>query len=158
MADSKPQSTTSTDSQSKGFQLPTPKEGTKPPAETGVPTSTTGSQSGPPKATTQVQTGLPPGKGGTQARDISIAIGILLGCMVIFLFAKKKYSNWLVQNRKNPQAANAAGLWLFLLLSSLAAAAIFPLIRAETFFNEIFFGPVGGIALISLIFLVLKSR
>ncbi|TSA09035.1 MAG: hypothetical protein D4R73_07610 [Deltaproteobacteria bacterium] len=150
-----PQSVMPPANPNKGFQLPPPTGERKQQPAVGA-----GEQKaipGSPKVTTQVPV-QPPKPPDTQTRDISIGIGILIGCMVIFLFAKKKYANWLVQNRKSPKSAGAGGLWLFVLLTCLAAAAIFPLLRSEIFLNAIFLGAVGGVALIALVFMVIKSK
>lgn len=155
MPENKPQSAMPLASPTKGFQLPLPtgEKKQQPAVGSGEQKATPGA----PKATTQIPV-QPPKRTDTQTRDISIGIGILIGCMVIFLFAKKKYANWLVQNRKSPKSAGAAGLWLFVLLTCLAAAAIFPLLRSETFLNAIFLGAVGGVASIALVFMVIKSK
>lgn len=143
--------------QDTGFKLPIPGTGTKEPpgAGSGNPTSQG-------KAADTSTIGAPPGlpKELTthSSRDTAIGFGVLLVLMVVFFFLKNAYANWLVGKRVPPKSANASGWSMFVLLTCLAAGGIFPLANQASFLSLIFLAPVGLLALVSLVFMVLSGR
>lgn len=136
----------------KGFNLPTP--GADPsgsnspnsPTQTGTSTQSSGS----PIAITV--------KSDTSSRDLAIGAGVMVVLLIAFFFAKTSYANWLVGRRVSPKSANAAGWWLFIMLSCLASAGIFPLASQATFLSAIFLVPVLLLAGVTMVLLLLSSR
>lgn len=100
----------------------------------------------------------PPEPSGLETKSVVIGVGVLLIAMVVFFFLRGAYANHLVAKRVEPNRANQAGWWLFVLLTSLAAGAIFALADNARFASLLFLGPLGALALISLIFVVVSSR
>jgi len=94
----------------------------------------------------------------TLARDLTIGAGVMLVLLIAFFFAKNAYANWLVGRRVSPRSANAAGWWVFILLTCLAAAGVFPLASQATFLSVIYLGPVLAVAGVALVLMLLSSR
>lgn len=160
-----------------GFRLPPPKEGTgqlgnpkntptdtpaKVPPSTATPstptaptatTTTTAPASNPPLI--QIGGDVRP---DTSSRDMAIGAGVLVVLFIAFFFAKKAYSDFLVSRKNSPSRANGAGWWLFLLLSSLATAAMLGIVNQAKFLNLLYVGPLMFIALVALILMFLNSR
>ena len=106
----------------------------------------------------QVPTDLLPLKADTSSRDMLIGGAVLLVLFVFFFIVKNGYSNSLVAKKIQPSRANAAGRWLFLLLASLSTAAVLLVVNASKFFSFLVLGPIGGVSLLALIFLIVYSR
>ncbi len=160
-----------------GFRLPPPKEGTgqlgnpkttptdtpaKVPPSTATPstptaptatTTTTAPASNPPLI--QIGGDVRP---DTSSRDMAIGAGVLVVLFIAFFFAKKAYSDFLVSRKNSPSRANGAGWWLFILLSSLATAAMLGIVNQAKFLNLLYVGPLMFIALVALILMILNSR
>lgn len=94
----------------------------------------------------------------TSTRDLAIGVGAMVLLLVAFFFARNAYANWLVGRKVSPRSANAAGWWLFIFLTSLAAGGVFPLAAQATFLSAIFLGPVLLVALAALVMMLLSSR
>lgn len=161
-----------------GFRLPPPKESTgqlgnpKPtPTDTPAPAklpSTTSAPTAPatPAATTTTASASNPPLiqiGGdvrpdTSSRDMAIGAGVLVVLFIAFFFAKKAYSDFLVSRKNSPSRANGAGWWLFILLSSLATAAMLGIVNQAKFLNLLYVGPLMFIALVALVLMILNSR
>lgn len=133
------------DEQNKGYALP-------------IPGAAEPNKEGAGAAITQQEVPVPPSAEGPQTRDLIIGGGVLLVLMIALFFAKNAYANWLVGRRVSPRSANASGWWLFVCLSSLAAAGIFPMINSAHFLTWVFMVPLGGIALLSLVLMILSGR
>jgi hypothetical protein len=159
-----------------GFRLPPPKEGTgqlgnpKPtPGDTPAKVPTTPITPAAPAAPTTTTTTAPAGNppliqiGGdvrpdTSSRDMAIGAGVLVVLFIAFFFAKKAYSDFLVSRKNSPSRANGAGWWLFILLSSLATAAMLGIVNQAKFLNLLYVGPLMFIALVALVLMILNSR
>lgn len=164
-----------------GFRLPPPKEGTGqlgnpkttpsdtpakvPPTTTTTTTPTAPAASAATATTTTAPAGNPPliQIGGdvrpdTSSRDMAIGAGVLVVLFIAFFFAKKAYSDFLVSRKNSPTRANGAGWWLFILLSSLATAAMLGIVNQTKFLNLLYVGPLMFIALVALILMILNSR
>lgn len=138
--------------ESKGFTLPPPgkSDGAATPAAPSVPATQSTQSPG-------ISISLAP-KSDTSTRDVAIGAGVMLVLLIAFFFAKSAYANWLVGRKVSPRSANAAGWWLFIFLSCLAAAGVFPLAAQATFLSAIFLGPVLLVAGAALVLLFLSSR
>jgi hypothetical protein len=137
-----------------GFKLPVPGGG----QDTGgakAPASSSGQGESSPGATMGIP-GL--ADADTTSRDMTIAGGVLLVLVIAFFFAKTAYANALVAKKVAPRSANAAGWWLFILLTSTATAAVLGFANQAKFLTIIFMAPLGLIALISLILMLMSSR
>jgi hypothetical protein len=143
MADQQP-------SQQPGFKLPMPE--TRGSGAGGVSPS---SPASPPAGSTVVP---PTVEVDTSARDMAIAGGILLVLVIAFVFAKTAYANALVGKKVAPRSANAAGWWLFILLTSLATVTVLGFVNQARFLSLIFVAPLGVVALVSLVLMLLSSR
>ena len=97
-------------------------------------------------------------KPDTSSRDMAIGAGVLLVLFVAFFFAKKAYSDFLVSRKNSPSRANGAGWWLFILLSTLATAAMLGIVNQAKFLNLLYVGPLMLIALVALVLMLLNSR
>lgn len=106
----------------------------------------------------QVPAELLPVKADTSSRDMLIGGAVLLVLFVLFFFLKNGYSNSLVAKKIPPGRANTAARWLFLLLASLSTAAVLLVVNATKFLSFLVLGPIGGVCLLALIFLVVYSR
>lgn len=140
------------EAQNKGFSLPPPGK-----SDSGAPTA---APSVPATGSTQtpgISITLAP-KSDTSTRDVAIGVGVMVVLLIAFFFAKNAYANWLVGRKVSPRSANAAGWWLFIFLSCLAAAGVFPLASQATFLSAIFLGPVLVVAGAALVLLLLSSR
>jgi hypothetical protein len=140
------------ESGNKGFNLPAPGGD-----QSGASTSSPSTQSGTTTQSTGSQMAVTV-KSDTSSRDLAIGAGVMVVLLVAFFFAKTAYANWLVGRRVSPRSANAAGWWLFILLSCLASAGIFPLASQATFLSAIFLVPVLVLAGAALVLLLLSSR
>lgn len=130
-----------------GFQLP-------PPAEAQPETE-------PAAAAVTVETSpinIELGVTETASRDLLIGGGILLVLMIVFFVVRNAYATMLVGRRIAPGKANAAGWWLFIFLSSLAAGSILVVVNPITFLAPLTLGPIGAIALLALILMIVSSR
>ena len=94
----------------------------------------------------------------TSPRDLLIGSAVLLVLLVAFFFAKNAYANSLVSKRVSPNSANAAGWWLFILLGSLATAAVLMAINAAKFTSPLVLGPLAVVAVLALILMVTSGR
>lgn len=130
-----------------GFQLPPPAE---PQPET-EPTATAVTVE-----TSPINIEL--GVSDTASRDLLIGAGILLVLMIVFFVVRIAYANMLVGKRVAPGKANAAGWWLFVFLSSLATGSILAVVNPITFLAPLTLGPIGAIALLALILMIVSSR
>lgn len=95
---------------------------------------------------------------GPQPRDYAIAGGVLLVLFIAFFFAKNAYANYLATRRVAPGAANAAGWWLFIFLVSLSTASALALVSPIKFLTPLFMLPLGLIALVAIVLMVLSGR
>lgn len=95
---------------------------------------------------------------GPQPRDYAIAGGVLLVLFIAFFFAKNAYANYLATRRVPPGAANAAGWWLFIFLVSLSTASALALVSPIKFLTPLFMLPLGLIALVAIVLMVLSGR
>jgi hypothetical protein len=140
------------ESQNKGFNLPPPgkSEGAATPAAPSAPATGSPQTSG-----VSITLATP---SDTSTRDVAIGVGVMIVLLIAFFFAKNAYANWLVGRKVSPRSANAAGWWLFIFLSCLAAAGVFPLASQATFLSAIFLGPVLLVAGAALVLLLLSSR
>jgi hypothetical protein len=57
-----------------------------------------------------------------------------------------------------PRSANTAGWWLFILLTSLATVGVLGVVNQTRFLTVIFLAPLGLVALLSLVLMVVSSR
>ncbi len=165
------------DDKNSGFRLPPPKEGTgqlgnpKPPpsdspASAKLPPASAAPVAPTPAPTTAPATNANPPLiqvGGdtrpdTSSRDMAIGAGVLVVLFIAFFFAKKAYSDFLVSRKNSPSRANGAGWWLFILLSSLATAAMLGIVNQAKFLNLLYVGPLMLIAAVALILMLLNSR
>jgi hypothetical protein len=136
--------------QNQGFTLPTPNApapAPTPPSGQAAPSGLGGLMVTPPE----------PDPGG-QPRDYAIGGGILLVLIVAFFFAKNAYSNHLATRKVPPGAANAAGWWLFILLSSLATASVLSIVNTIKFLTPLFMAPMGIVALVALVLMLMSGR
>ena len=113
--------------------------------------------------TTQTQLGLnvnipTGGDDGPQARDYAIGGGVLLVLLVAFFFAKNAYANHLAAKRVAPGAANAAGWWLFIFLTSLSTASVLAVVNSAKFLSLIFMVPMGVVSIVALVFMLMNGR
>lgn len=136
------------EAQNKGFSLPPP--GKSDSAAPSAPAAGSNQSSG---ISIKIAT-----SSDTSTRDVAIGVGVMIVLLIAFFFAKNSYANWLVGRKVSPRSANAAGWWLFIFLSCLAAAGIFPLASQATFLSAIFLGPVLIVAGAALVLLLLSSR
>lgn len=137
--------------ENKGFALPVPGQdgGEKAGAQVG--------QAAGDRGISTVQVNLGTG-GDTSTRDLAVGVGVMVVLIVAFFFARNAYANWLVGRKVSPRSANAAGWWLFIFLTCLAAAGVFPLAAGTTFLSAIFLGPVLMLALAALVMILVSSR
>lgn len=136
--------------QQPGYKLPAPGTNENQPA-TAAPTS----REATPGGTTAV---VPLPEQDTGSRDMLVAAGVLAVLLVAFFFARNAYANALVAKKVAPRSANAAGWWLFILLTTMAAAAVLGIVNQERFLSLVFMAPMGLVALASLVLLALSSR
>jgi len=145
-----------------GFKLPNPEAVPAQPAQPSASTLPPPVQpiAQPPGGTAAQGTIPPPlpGPAGTSARDIAIGGGVLLVLVIAFFFLKNAHANRLVGNRVPPRSANAAGWWLFVLLTSLATAGVLGIVNHEQFLTPLYLGIFGVVALIALIGLLSTGR
>lgn len=130
-----------------GFQLPPPAE---PQPETEPDATAVTTEASP----INIELGV----SDTSSRDLLIGGGILLVLMIVFFVVRNAYANMLVGKRIAPGKANAAGWWLFILLTSLAIGAILAVVSPIKFFAPLILGPIGVIALLALILMIVSSR
>lgn len=100
--------------------------------------------------------GIPTIHEETGSRDLAIGGGIIVVLLLAFFFAKQAYTNSLVKKRVSPGKASMAGWWLFIMLSSIAIAAVLAAVNPAKFLSALIVGPLGIVALISA-FLTFKS-
>ncbi len=160
-----------------GFRLPPPKEGTgqlgnpkTTPTDTPIPSKLPPSTAAPAATAAPTTTAAPASNnppliqiGGdvrpdTSSRDMAIGAGVLVVLFIAFFFAKKAYSDFLVSRKNSPTRANGAGWWLFVLLSSLATAAMLGIVNQAKFLNLLYVGPLMFIAVVALVLMILNSR
>ncbi|WP_295383836.1 hypothetical protein [uncultured Thiodictyon sp.] len=104
---------------------------------------------------------IPPeivGKSDTLTRDLAIGGGVLLVLVIAFFFAKGAYANLLVRQRVAPSSANAAGWWLFVLLTSLATCGVLAVVDQVRFMTPIYLASFLGVALLALILMLVTGR
>lgn len=135
---------------STGFALPAPVEGN--PAAAPATAATTSSTAAP-----GLQD-LPAEAVNTGSRDMLIGGAVLLVLFIAFFFAKNAYANALVGKRVPPAKANAAGWWMFLFLASLATGVVLAAVNAAKYMAPLFIGPLGLVALVSLILMLTSGR
>ena len=121
------------------------------------------SESGTTSSTLPVTVIVPPGEtlsgtytvvSETSPRDILIGGTVLFVLLVAFFFAKNAYANSLVSKRVSPNGANAAGWWLFILLSALATAAVLMAINIAKFASPLILGPLAVVAVLALVLML----
>lgn len=131
--------------QNKGFTLPAPAdEKPQPPA-----TQSREAVAPPPSAAVEQVAG---------DKGVIIGLVVVVLFMVVFFFVKNAYANGLVERKLAPRRAERAGWWLFVMLTALAATAVFAIVDQARFFTFIFAGPLLVIALVALVLLILGSR
>lgn len=140
--------------ESKGFTLPNP--------DAPAPTLTAGGAAPATTTATAVTTAPPPPTDGvrsdTATRDMAIGGGVLFVLLIAFFFAKGAYANRLVGKRVAPRSANAAGWWLFLLLTSLAGGGVLAVVDQDRFLTPIYMASFLGVALLALILMLVTGR
>ena len=94
----------------------------------------------------------------TSNRDMAIAGGILLVLVIAFFFAKNAYANALVAKKVAPRSANAAGWWLFILLTCMSVAGVLGFTNQAKFLTPYFMGPLGLVSLVSLVLMLISGR
>ena len=94
----------------------------------------------------------------TSSRDLVVGGGVLLALLVAFFFAKNAYANTLVTKRVSPNAANAAGWWMFILLGALATGTVLVAVNSAKFLSPLILGPVAAVAVIALVLMLSASR
>lgn len=94
----------------------------------------------------------------TSSRDLVVGGGVLLTLLVAFFFAKNAYANTLVTKRVSPNAANAAGWWMFILLGALATGTVLVAVNSAKFLSPLILGPVAAVAVIALVLMLSASR
>ena len=137
-----------------GFRLPDPNP--PPPSLTdgGAPgANPQGSTAAPTTALTAIDV-----KSDTLPRDLAIGGGVLLVLVIAFFFAKGAYANLLVGRRVAPRSANAAGWWLFVLLTSLATCGVLAVVDQVRFVTPIYLASFLGVALLALILMLVTGR
>ena len=137
--------------QQSGFRLPTPGTGTT----SSSPAPARSEETKPAPGTTLQTTGETP---DTSTRDMAIGGGVLLILIIGFFFAKNAYASALVSKKVAPRSADAAGWWLFILLTAVATAAVLGFVNQARFLTLLFMGPLVLIAVISLVLMVLSGR
>lgn len=113
-------------------------------------------QSTTPAATTGTGTATPPitlnlGAPRTDSRDAIIGIVVLVVLAILFFVIKNSYANWRVKERVSPSRANASGWFLFLGLLAASAIGVLAFINPVQFLAPLFLGPLGLLAIASLI-------
>ena len=124
-------------------------------------------ESGTTSSTVPVTVIVPPGEtlsgtytvvSETSPRDMLIGGAVLLILFVAFFFAKNAYANSLVSKRVSPNSANAAGWWLFILLSALATAAVLMAINLAKFASPLILGPLAVVAVLAFVLMLTSGR
>jgi hypothetical protein len=134
-----------------GFALPAPTEANE--------TSSTMTESSTTTTTvSQTMPGLPAEAVNTGSRDLMIGGAVLLVLFVAFFFAKNAYANTLVGKRVPPAKANAAGWWMFIFLASLATGVVLTAVNSAKYLAPMFIGPLGAVALVALILMIISGR
>ena len=138
-----------------GFKLPNP----NPPAANltagGAPGATPAAG---PAVTTRPATPIEGVKSDTLPRDLAVGGGVLLVLVIAFFFAKGAYANMLVGKRVAPSSANAAGWWLFVLLTSLATGVVLAVVDQVRFVTPIYIASFLGVAVLALILMLMTGR
>jgi len=136
-----------------GFALPEPTKANQASStvteSSSASTTTTVDQAMPGMAVEEVNTG---------SRDLMIGGAVLLVLFIAFFFAKNAYANTLVGKRIPPTKANAAGWWMFIFLASLATGVVLAAINSAKYLAPMFIGPLGVVALVALILMILSGR
>jgi len=127
----------------KGFTLPNPDQG-KLPARPNVGTTT--------------PIPVDPSVGAPGAKGLLTGGLVLLVVMGVFFFLKGMYANHLVSKKVPPTKANQAGWWLWVFLSALAAGAIFAIVDQARFLTILYLAPLGVVAIVALILMLISSR
>lgn len=139
-----------------GFVLPPPGSNQAPHAAVAHAASTEMA------AITAQQTAMPLpaslGISSTSPRDMLVGGVILFALLIGFFFARAGYANMLVRKRVAPGKANAAGWWLFVFLGSLATAVVLAAINPIKFLAPLTIAPLGSVAVVALILMVVSSR
>lgn len=134
-----------------GFALPAPTEANQAaPAVTESPAATT--------TAGQAMPGLPAEAVNTGSRDLMIGGAVLLVLFIAFFFAKNAYANTLVGKRVPPAKANSAGWWMFIFLASLATGVVLTAVNSAKYLAPMFIGPLGVVALVALILMIVSGR
>lgn len=94
----------------------------------------------------------------TSSRDLLIGGGVLLVLFIAFFFAKNGYANSLVAKRVQPNRANTAAWWLFVMLCSLSTGVVLAAVSASRFMTPFIVGPLAAVGLVSFVLMVLMSR
>lgn len=141
-----------------GFALPAP-------VEANQASSAASTVDAPPPAVTtatttegQAMPGLPAEAVNTSSRDTMIGGAVLLVLFIAFFFAKNAYANALVGKRVPPAKANAAGWWMFIFMASLATGVVLAAVNAAKFLAPMFIGPLGAVALVALVLMIVTGR
>jgi hypothetical protein len=92
------------------------------------------------------------------SKGLIFGFGALLVIAVIAFFIKNAYANHLVSKQAEPRRANMAGWCLFGTVLPLAAIAVFAFIDPSKFLALIYLLPLGAIALISLVLMIVSSK
>ena len=133
---------------SAGFVLPQPVDATQTPS------------AGPaaPNVASETAPVIAPGLIDTSSRDLLVGGALLLVLFVAFFFAKNAYANMLVSKRIPHAKANASGWWLLIFLVSLASGVVLVAINAAKFMAPLIIGPLGVVALLALILMLISGR
>lgn len=138
-----------------GFALPAPTEANQASStvtESSSATTTTTTTSG------TAMPGLPVDAVNTGSRDLLIGGAVLLVLFIAFFFAKNAYANTLVGKRVPPAKANAAGWWMFIFLAALATGVVLAAVNSAKYLGVIFMGPLGVVALVALILMIVSGK
>ena len=107
-------------------------------------------------ATATTGTATPPialnlGAPRTDSRDAIIGVVVLVVLAILFFIIINFYANWRVKERVSPSRANASGWFLFLGLLAGSAIGVLAFINPVQFLAPLFLGPLGLLAIASLI-------
>lgn len=139
-----------------GFKLPSP----TPSSNSAVPLPPTATQRAP--AAQETKASSPPAtpykEVDASAREMIIGSGVLLVLVIGFFFAKNAFATSLVGKRVAPNRASAAGWWLFIFLSVVAAGLVGSVVDQNRFLSFVFMIPLAVLAVVSLVLTLILSR
>lgn len=141
--------------QNQGFTIPPANTAPQPAPQPASQTPSTGAPAQLPNFASTMPSVEPE---GPQSRDYAIGGGVLLVLLIAFFFAKNAYANHLASKRVAPGAANAAGWWLFIFLTSLSTASVLAVVNSAKFLSLVFMAPMGIVSIVALFFMLTNSR